>query len=78
MQRKNLTIRNAVGDPEKLAAAKEKFKAYHGIPMLTGFDKVAAFIEKERAGKSITAVTEERSIIQNSQERGAGPPVHDK
>ena len=46
-----VTIRNAVGDPEKLAAAKEKFKAYHGIPMLTGFDKVVAFIEKERAGK---------------------------
>ena len=42
-----VTVRDAVGNPEKLAAAKEKFKDYHSIPVLTGFDKVVSFIEGE-------------------------------
>ncbi len=46
-----ITISYAVGDPAKLSAAKEKFNDYHGIPMLTGFDKVVSFIEKEGTGK---------------------------
>lgn len=46
-----VSISDAVGDPAKLSAAKERFNDYHGIPMLTGFGKVVSFIEKEGTGK---------------------------
>ena len=51
MKRYFVTIRNALGDPQKLAAARNAFREYHGIPMLTGFDKVVSFMEKEGTGK---------------------------
>jgi cyclase len=42
-----LTIMSAIGSPEKLSAAKTKFKNYSGIPMLTDFDKTVKFLKKE-------------------------------
>jgi cyclase len=46
-----VTIKAAIGNPEKMTAAKEKYKSYYNIPVLTGFDRTAAFIENEEKNK---------------------------
>lgn len=46
-----VTIEAAIGNPERMKAAKEKYKSYHGIPMLTSFNKTVTFLENEKKVK---------------------------
>jgi glyoxylase-like metal-dependent hydrolase (beta-lactamase superfamily II) len=46
-----VSIGNAIGNPEKLEAAKNKYKNYYSIPSLSGFDTTVKFIENERKVK---------------------------
>ena len=45
------SIRDAVGNSEKLDALRKKYSGYFSITGITGFDKTAAFIEKEKKGE---------------------------
>ena len=45
------SIRDAVGNREKLDALKEKYKNYKGMPIMMNFDATASFIRKEMERK---------------------------
>jgi hypothetical protein len=42
-----VSIRDAIGDKEKLAALKQKYADYGSVPMMSGFEKTVAFIESQ-------------------------------
>jgi glyoxylase-like metal-dependent hydrolase (beta-lactamase superfamily II) len=44
------SARNAIGDPQKQAALKEKYKNLFSLPGMSGLEKTMGFIEKERTG----------------------------
>ncbi len=44
------TIMEAVGNPDKIAAAREKYKNYPGIPMMADFERTVTFLENEKKG----------------------------
>ena len=43
-----VTIDSALGNPEKMDAAREKYKSYPSMPVLATFDKTVAFLENEK------------------------------
>ena len=45
------TIDAAVGNPEKIKEAREKYKSYPEIPVLASFNKTLEFFETEKKGK---------------------------
>ena len=46
-----VSIEAAIGNPEQIAAVKEKYKTYPGIPMIADFDRTVKFMENERGIK---------------------------
>jgi glyoxylase-like metal-dependent hydrolase (beta-lactamase superfamily II) len=46
-----VSIEAAIGNPEKIAAAREKYKTYPGIPMIADFDRTVKFLENEKKSK---------------------------
>ena len=44
------SARDAIGDPQKQAALKEKYKYLFSLPGMSGLEKTIQFIEKERKG----------------------------
>lgn len=45
------SITESIGNPEKQAELKKKYKDYFSMPGMSGFDKTLKFIEKERGEK---------------------------
>jgi glyoxylase-like metal-dependent hydrolase (beta-lactamase superfamily II) len=43
-----VSIRDAIGDPQKLAALAKKYKKYAEMPGMSGFGKTVKFIENEK------------------------------
>ena len=43
-----VSIGDAIGNPEKQAALKRKYKSYFKVPGMSGLEKTLAFIENER------------------------------
>jgi cyclase len=46
-----VSISDAIGNPDKIAAVKEKYKNYPGLPLLADFGRTVKFIENEKNGK---------------------------
>jgi glyoxylase-like metal-dependent hydrolase (beta-lactamase superfamily II) len=46
-----VSISHAIGNPEKMAAVREKYKDYPNLPMMADFDRTVKFIEEEMKGK---------------------------
>jgi cyclase len=46
-----VSIGNAIGSPEKIAAVKEKYKSYPGIPFMADLDRTIKFVENEMKAK---------------------------
>jgi cyclase len=45
-----VSISEAIGNPEKMKAVKEKYKDYPGIPVLADFNRTMKFLENEKKG----------------------------
>jgi hypothetical protein len=45
------TMQAAIGDPEKMKDAKEKYKGYPEIPLMASFDRTIEFIANENKAK---------------------------
>ncbi|OHD65467.1 MAG: hypothetical protein A2176_13095 [Spirochaetes bacterium RBG_13_51_14] len=58
-----VSISDAIDNPEKLAALKEKYKNYSSIPLISGCDETIKYIEKEKKADRSVPVVEKKLMM---------------